>query len=33
MISDLNQILLDRIQQQGVNANEAFALLAGLLTT
>lgn len=30
MIPDLHQLLLDRLQQQGVNANEAPALLRGL---
>jgi hypothetical protein len=30
VIPDLHQLLLDRLQQQGVNANEAPALLRDL---
>jgi len=30
MTPDLHQLLLDRLQQQGVNSNEAPALLRGL---
>jgi hypothetical protein len=30
MIPTINQLLLDRLQQQGVNSNEAPALLRGL---
>ena len=33
MIPDLHQLLLDRLQQQGVNANEAPALLRDLSKT